>query len=224
MDYIVLADCQIFHDLSEQEIAELLSRISYKVNAYVKGEAVFHLMDDADRVAIILRGRVQVQKIFPGGGHMQVNIGGPGDMIGEAAVFSEQHKYPCELTALEDAELLLIERVEMLKLLQSNRTLLNNFITELSTATYQLQWRIELLSYTGIQQKIAFYLLSRSMQSGTSVVPIPDSITKWALSMNVSRTSLHRELRDMESRGIIAVSAPNITIQNKDALMRIMVK
>lgn len=222
MDYKVLADCQIFHGLSEKEISELLNRLSYKMNTYDKGEAVFHLMDDADHLAIILRGRVQVQKIFPGGGHMQVNIGGPGDMIGEAAVFSERHKYPCELTALEDAELLLIERDEMLKLLQSNQVLLNNFITELSTATYQLQWRIELLSYTGIQQKIAFYLLSHSMQSGQDTVPLPDSITKWALSMNVSRPSLHRELKDMENRGYITVSAPFVTILNKDALMTVM--
>ena len=126
------------------------------------------------------------------------------------------------LTEKEIAELLLIERDEMLKLLQSNRVLLNNFITELSTATYQLQWRIELLSYTGIQQKIAFYLLSHSMQSRQDTVPLPDSITKWALSMNVSRPSLHRELKDMENRGYITVSAPFVTILNKDALMKVM--
>lgn len=222
MDHKALAESRIFRGLTEKEIAELLDGISYKVITYDKGEAVFHLMDDAEQVAIILLGRVQVQKIFPGGGHMQVNIAGPGDMIGEAAVFSAQRKYPCELTALEDAELLLIERDEMLKLLQSNRGLLNNFIIELSTATYELQWRIELLSYTGIQQKIAFYLLSRSMQLGRDAVPIPDSITKWALSMNVSRPSLHRELKDMESHGIISVAAPIITIWNKDALINLL--
>ncbi|MBQ9328835.1 MAG: Crp/Fnr family transcriptional regulator [Solobacterium sp.] len=217
-----LASCAMFKGISPHEIEQYLNLISYRIETYEKGESVFHLMEDATHIAIILQGKVQIQKIFPSGKEMQVNMAMAGDMIGEAAVFSRQQKYPCELVALTHSELLLLERDEMLKLLHSDLRLLNNFISDLSTAAFQLQHRIELLSYSGIQQKIAFYLLSHSMRLNTAIVPIPESISKWALVMNVSRPSLHRELKDMEQHGLIKIAAPNIIILDTQALRAVL--
>lgn len=222
MDFSALSTCQLFEGLSAKEIEKLFTSVSYKVNRYEKDQPIFHLMDDADHVAIILRGSIQAQKIFPSGHAMQVTVGHCGDMLGQAAMFSAQRKYPVELTALESSELLMLDRANMLKLLHSDVRVLDAFLSELATATFQLQWRIELLSYSGIQQKIAFYLLSRSMQSGDPVVPIPGSITKWALSMNVSRPSLHRELRDLENQGLISIASPHITVLDPQALRKIL--
>ena len=73
-----------------------------------------------------------------------------------------------------------------------------------------------------MRRKIAFFLLSRSMQSGSSVVQIPGSITKWALSMNVSRPSLHRELKSLATRGILAIDSPEIRILDAPALRKIL--
>ena len=179
-------------------------------------------MDDANRVAIILQGSVQAQKIFPSGNSMQMTVGQQGDMLGQAAMFSAQRKYPVELTALEPSELMMLDRDNVLKLLHADVRVLDAFLSELATATFQLQWRIELLSYSGIQQKIAFFLLSRSMQSGSSVVQIPGSITKWALSMNVSRPSLHRELKSLATRGILSLESPEIRILDASALRKVL--
>ena len=40
-------------------------------------------------------------------------------------------------------------------------------------------------------------------QSGKRVIRIPDSVSNWAMVMNVSRSSLHRELKKMETDGVI---------------------
>lgn len=194
----------------------------YKISRYEKDQPIFHLMDDADRVAIILQGSVRAQKILPSGSSMQVTVGQQGDMLGQAAMFSVQRKYPVELTALEPSELMMLDRENVLKLLHADVRVLDAFLSELATATFQLQWHIELLSYSGIQQKIAFFLLSRSMQSGSSVVQIPGSITKWALSMNVSRPSLHREFKSLATRGILSLESPEIRILDAPALRKIL--
>ena len=222
MDFSTLSTCPLFEGLSVQEVEILFSSVRYKIKRYEKDQPIFHLMDDADRVAIILHGSAQAQKIFPGGNSMQVTVGRQGDMLGQAAMFSEQRKYPVELTALEPSELLMLDRENVLKLLHADDRVLDAFLSELGTAAFQLQWRIELLSYSGIRQKIAFFLLSRSMQSGSPVVRIPGSITKWALSINVSRPSLHRELRALENEGLISAAAPSITIRDPQALRRIL--
>lgn len=222
MDYTRLSTCQLFKDLSVKEIEKLFTSVRYKINRYEKDQPIFHLMDDAYRVAIILQGSVQAQKIFPSGNSMQMTVGQQGDVLGQAAMFSVQRKYPVELTALEPSELMMLDRENVLKLLHADVRVLDAFLSELATATFQLQWRIELLSYSGIQQKIAFFLLSRSMQSGCSVVQIPGSITKWALSMNVSRPSLHRELKSLAMRGILAIDSPEIRILDAPALRKIL--
>ena len=152
MDYKLLSTCQLFEGFSTKEIEKLFTFVSYKVNRYEKDQPIFHLMDDADHIVIILRGSVQVQKIFPSGNTMLVTVGHCGDMLGQAAIFSAQRKYPVELTALESSELLMLDRENMLKLLHADIRVLDAFLSELATATFQLQWRIELLSYSGIQQ------------------------------------------------------------------------
>lgn len=222
MDVSALSSCRLFSGFSENEIENLLGTVTFTIRHYEKDQPVFHLMDEADQVAIVLLGSIQAQKIFPSGNAMQMTVGQRGDMLGQAAMFSRQRRYPCELVALEPTELLMLDRANMLKLLHADVRLLNQFLSELATSTFQLQWRIELLSYSGIQQKVAFYLLSHAMQTGSQVVRIPGSITSWALNMNVSRPSLHRELRAMEERGLLSVSAPDITILDAQALRALL--
>ena len=102
--------------------------------------------------------------------------------------------------------------------------IMKNFMTELATATYMLQQRLELLSYSGIVQKAAFYLLIQARQSGKNVIRIPDSVSNWAMVMNVSRSSLHRELKKLETDGIITYDPPTIEIHDPEALQKVLSK
>ena len=85
-----------------------------------------------------------------------------------------------------------------------------------------LQQRVELLSYSGIAQKAAFWLLMQARQSGEDSVRIPESVSKWAMLMNVSRPSLHRELKKMEDEGMISYSPTVIRIMDQDALQAVL--
>jgi hypothetical protein len=85
-----------------------------------------------------------------------------------------------------------------------------------------LQQRLELLSYHGISQKAAFWLLTQARQTGSNQVRIPESVSKWAMLMNVSRPSLHRELKHLAEQGMIVYAPPIITIINADALQTVL--
>ena len=95
-------------------------------------------------------------------------------------------------------------------------------MTEIASATYMLQQRLELMSYNGIAQKAAFWLLMQERQSGMNTVRIPDSVSKWAMLMNVSRPSLHRELTRLEADGSISYSTPVIVIRDSEALQAVL--
>ena len=87
-----------------------------------------------------------------------------------------------------------------------------------------LQQRLELLSYSGIAQKAACFLLMQAQQSGNTVVRIPGSVSNWAMVMNVSRSSLHRELKKLEADGILSYAPPTIEILDSDALQNVLSK
>lgn len=223
-DYSVLEGSTLFQGLTAAALREALEAAPHHIQCYNKGETIFHLMEPAARAGVILEGRVEALKPFPNGSQINVSVRTPGEMIGPAAVFSRGRKYPCDIVAIDPVTVMMFRKEDLLKLMQANIRILENFTKEIATATYMLQQRLELLSYSGISQKAAFWLLMQARQSGKSRVRIPESISKWAMFMNVSRPSLHRELKRLEDQNIISYEPPVIEILNAEALQEVLNK
>ena len=224
MDYSVLEKSTLFSGVPTKELRDDLEAVPHHIQCYDKGEIVFHLMEDAKRIGVILEGLMQAQKPFPNGSQVNVSVRNPGEMIGPAAVFSRSQKYPCDVVSLEPSTIMMFRREDILLLLQKDLRIMKNFMAELATATYMLQQRLELLSYSGIAQKAAFYLLIQARQSGNNAIRIPESVSNWAMIMNVSRSSLHRELKKLEVDGIISYDPPTIKIHDPEALQNVLSK
>ena len=224
MDYSVLEKSTLFSGVPAKELRDDLEAVPHHIQCYDKGEIVFHLMEDANRIGVVLEGRVQAQKPFPNGSQINVSIRNPGELIGPAAVFSRSQKYPCDVVSLDPVTIMMFRREDILLLLQKDLRIMKNFMAELATATYMLQQRLELLSYSGIAQKAAFYLLINTRQSGKNVIRIPDSVSNWAMIMNVSRSSLHRELKKLEAEGIISYDPPTVKIHDPERLQSVLSK
>lgn len=224
MDYTVLEKNALFSGIPTKELCNDLNTVPHHIQRYDKGETIFHLMENASRIGIVLEGNVQAQKPFPNGSQINVSVRKVGELIGAAAAFSRSQKYPCDVVALESATIMFFLREDILLLLQKDLRIMKNFMTELATASYMLQQRLELMSYSGIAQKAAFYLLIQARQSGKNEIEIPGSVLNWAMVMNVSRSSLHRELKKLETDGLISYAPPVIVIHDFDALQNVLSK
>ena len=222
MDYSILEKSTLFQGVEANVLRGYLEETPHHIQCYDKEETIFHLMDPALRIGIILEGRVEAQKSFPNGSQVNVSIRIPGEIIGPAAVFSKSQRYPCDIVALEPATLMMLSKEDLLSLMQKDVKILQNFTTEIASATYMLQQRLELLSYSGIAQKAAFWLLMQVRQTGKTAVQIPDSMSRWALIMNVSRPSLHREMKKLEEEGIIRYERKNIYVLDPDGLQAVL--
>ena len=198
MDYTVLERSTLFRGIPSKSLREFLESVPHHIQCYDKDEIIFHLMEEADRIGIILEGRAEAQKPFPNGSQVNVSIRTPGEMIGPAAVFASSHRYPCDVMAIEPTTVMMFRR------------------------TYMLQQRLELLSYSGIAQKAAFYMLLQRRKTNSDRIQIPESITKWSMMMNVSRPSLHRELKRLETQGIIRYETHTIEILDPDSLQAVL--
>ena len=67
-------------------------------------------------------------------------------------------------------------------------------------------------------------ILSFNKRQRRAATDLPDSISNWAMIMNVSRSSLHRELKKLEANGVITYNPPNIEIHNFEALQNVLSK
>ena len=212
MDYTVLENSTLFRGVTAKDLRAYLEETPHHIQCYDKEETIFHLMDPALKIGIIL----------PNGSQVNVSVRIPGELIGPAAVFSKSQRYPCDIVALEPTTLMVFQKEDLLSLMQKDVRILQNFTTEIASATYMLQQRLELLSYNGIAQKAAFWLLMQIRQTGKTAVKIPDSMSNWAMIMNVSRPSLHREMKKLEEGGIIRYTGKTIEVLNPDELQSVL--
>ena len=191
MDYTILEKSALFSGIPTKELCDDLDAVPHHIQRYDKGETVFHLMEDANRIGFILEGIVQVQKLFPNGSQINVSVRRAGELIGPAAVFSKSQKYPCDVVALESATILFFQREDILLLLQKDLRIMKNFISELATASFMLQQRLELLSYNGIAQKARVAVLQwncakgriLSSDPGTAIRQKRDQDTQFGLKL-----------------------------------------
>ena len=221
MNYSVLENCPLFHGVPANELREDLAKTLFHIKHYDKGEIIFRLMEPATRIGIILEGSVEIQKYLPNGKQVNLSVVGEGKMIGAAAVFSKIMKYPCNIVALKSVNMMIFQKKDILGLMQKDARILENFATEIASAAYMMQLRLELFSYSGIVQKAAFWLLMHAKQGEKKSVTIP-SVSKWAMLMNVSRSSLHRELKRLEEQSVISYTPPVIEILDPDGLKKIL--
>ena len=88
MDYTILENSALFSGIPTKELCNVLNTVPHHIQRYDKGETIFHLMENASRIGIVLEGNVQAQKPFPNGSQINVSVRKAGELIGAAAAFS----------------------------------------------------------------------------------------------------------------------------------------
>lgn len=213
-----LIKCVLFKGLDEDDILSILDKINYKIVAYKKGDIIAIEGDDCNSVGIILKGVIEIQKLFPSGQITTINNFSGGNIFGESLVFTDRHTYPATISAMEDAEIMFIEREDIIKLAMLNAIILTNFVRVLSHRILMLNDRISNLSQDSIRKKIASFLLSKYRKHQNLTISIPYSRKKMAELLNVPRPSLSRELVKMKDDNLIDFDKNIIEIIDIDGL------
>jgi CRP-like cAMP-binding protein len=201
-----------------------MSKIDYKIIDASRNDLIFGPFEDAQYMGILLTGELYIERILPCGKNIPIFIKGPGDLFGEAAVFSDALTYPCNVYASKKSKVLLFSKNNVLKLLTLDNILLINLLSILANKALYLNNKIELLCFISIKQKIAYSILHDfNMCCKNETVCIPFSKKIWSETINVSRPSLYRELKLLESENIIKLNTGNlIQIINKEELRSII--
>ncbi len=218
----VLKKSVLFKDKEPDEIESLLIGISFRIESFTENDVIFSPIQNADKMGIILSGAVDVQKLFPTGKVVIIERKKNADLIAEASMFSRLDYYSDTFVACKPCEVLLITKNDLLKLFELDNTILLNYLEHVSNSTLILKNKIGILSLDSIRAKIAGYLIYDYKMNGSHMITLPFSKKEWAEYMDVSRTSLSRELRGLESEGILSFDKRTIEIKEMDGLKDIL--
>lgn len=218
----VLRKCAIFKNKRPDEIEKLLSNICFKTELFTENKVIFSPVQNADKMGIVLSGTVDIQKLFPTGKVVIIERKRESDMIAEASMFSRLDYYSDTIVACKPCEIMLITQSDLLALFRLDHTILLNFLEHVSNSTLILKNKIGILSLDSIRAKIAGYLIYDYKMNGSHVISLPFSKKEWAEYMDVSRTSLSRELRGLEFEGILSFDKRTIVIKELNRLEKIL--
>lgn len=220
-----LPQSPLFEGISAEELSGLLGKIRYTIRSYGVRESVFAPHQEADTVAVLLDGFVTEQKISVAGNAVNITRHDCCDLVAHALVFlPEGECYTASYCACKGCVALLLHRSQLLRLFELAPHIQKNFLACISKDYATLDKKVELLSLTSIREKIAFYLLHEADRLDSSKIRLDFSKKMWAEFLNVPRTSLARELRNMKERGVISFSGRSLAILDAEYLHALLGK
>lgn len=212
----------IFSSLSRQEMLEVESIAVAK--KYARGDMIYMDGDQGERLYVVHRGLVKVFRLSPNGKEQVIRVLGPGEFMGELALFS-----PATLTdnavALEEASLCLIEGTLIKDLMQKHPLIAFKVIEELSKRLESAENLIRDINLHPVEQRLAEALLrmvqeqEKGAGGGGGAIVLP--MTKGALASQLGMTqeTLSRKLSSFQEQGLIELQgARKIVIIDRDGL------
>jgi|YNPNPStandDraft_1061719.scaffolds.fasta_scaffold00506_26 CRP-like cAMP-binding protein len=204
------ANMDIMHQIAASPLFQGLSRGHYEELAMImleqlfrRGQIIFSEGDDADGFYLVLSGRVKVFKLSAEGKEQILHILGPGEPLGEVAVFAGKC-FPAHAEAMEESRLAFFPRDSFVDLIARNPSLAMNMLAVLSQRLRKFTALVEDLSLKEVPGRLAAYLLYLSERQGESTELLLD-ISKGQLAslLGTIPETLSRILARMSKRGLI---------------------
>lgn len=204
MNADLLFFCTLCREKSPEEIEKIRCTIDHKVKNYKRGELIASQGDRISDLYMLTRGKVKTEIISQSGLTVSVEEITAPYPLAAAFIFADNNRFPVEVTAMEDCEVILISKSSIEKQMAKCPGLLRGFMAFIANRVQFLLERLKIFSQKGIKAKIAYYILQRD-QSGT--FELGRSIASLAEYFGVERPSLSRAISEMAHDGIIEFEA-----------------
>lgn len=220
--YPILKNCALFRRIGETEFGHLMNCLGAQIRSYRADEYIFIAGDEVNSIGIVLCGVVEIMKENLAGNKHILAFLGPADMFAEGIVCTVKRISPVSVQVKEDAKILFIPYERIIKSCGNSCNfhidLIQNMMVVLGEKNVNLNRKLELLTLKGMREKIASYLMNEANERGSSMFQIMLNRTELADYLNVSRTSMCRELARMKEEGLIDYYGNSFKLINKELL------
>ena len=92
-----LKNNQFFRGVSDSRIEEILLELKYVSKTYSKDQVIANEGEICNSLGLVIDGIVEIQRIYSSGKHIVLKRMGPGEVFGEALIFSNKNEYPATI-------------------------------------------------------------------------------------------------------------------------------
>lgn len=218
----VLINNPLFRGITPEKLSANLEEISFHTRSYKKEEILARQGDVCNRLVILTKGSVRGEMIDYSGRLIKVEDIAAPRAIAPLFLFGEENRYPVEVTANEPTEVIEIPKTSVLELFRKNEQFLENYMNLSANYARTLSDKLFFMSFKTIRQKIASYLLRLYKQQQQLHITLDRSQQELSDYFGVSRPSLARELAHMQEDGLLTADRKQITILQKEELVRLI--
>ena len=208
----ILKEHFLFGGLSDQDLEKLLTQFSTR--SYKTGQYVFHQWDEADRLYVILSGKVSIEIITAEGKVVKITSLGPGSLFGEFALLDDLPR-SASVVISSDAILASLSAHVFQTLIDDQPSITKGLLKHLVKNIRNSNVELEGLVTFSLLQRTAKLLLRLSGMEGDQI-----KITQRQLGemLFASREKVNAKLKELEKQGAIRRKHRRIEILSRDKL------
>jgi len=194
------------------ELLNVLNKEEHKlVKGYqvAKNNVIFHEGDVCETIGIIISGKVDIISYSFEGKELLINSLKAGEIFGNNLIFSSEPVYRGDVIAQEKSVIAIINKENLVYLLQNNKDFLYLYLKAQSDKAKLLTSRIQLLSLVNAEERLFYYA------SKNDNVIVYKNVTTLAATIGVQRETLSRLLTSLIKRHLIKKEKGKITVLKK---------
>jgi CRP-like cAMP-binding protein len=218
-----LAAHPILRHLRREDLRQLAA--TARTARHPRGAVIFRKGDPGSSMMAVIRGRVKICAISPEGRELLLNIIGEGGIFGEIAILDGRPR-TADAVALEETDLLVLERDRFLPFLAGNPEALSCLLAALCQKLRQTSAHLEDALLREAPSRLASGLLRLAETFGRPVpggVKLDIRLSQQQIGnlVGASRESVNKQLGDWMRAGHVAMEGGSILIRDHTALEQI---
>ncbi|HUX95340.1 MAG TPA: Crp/Fnr family transcriptional regulator [Bacteroidales bacterium] len=217
MDYVSLSQALLFRGIQAGDVRIIVKNLPCKIRKFRAGSMIAQSGETVTSLMIVVNGIAKGEMVDYAGRVIKIeDIPAPG-ALASAFLFGNVNRFPVNVIALSDCEILIIEKADFLALMKRNDIILVNFLNMISNRSQFLSEKIKFLNFKTIKGKLAHFILQKSGTDGTSVT-LELTQNDLADFFGVTRPSVARAIGDMEAEGLIEAKGKKIRILDRERM------
>ncbi len=218
----VLVQCPLFRGLSQEKIEALMPCFTATVRSCGKGDILRTAGQAQTAIGLVLAGQVHIQQEDSSGNRLIIGIFNPGELFGEVSAFAGIGRWPNTVLASKDSHVLFIPIEKINRpcslVCDAHQALIRNLLEIIAGKAILMNNRISYLKRKGMREKLAAYLYDLYRQQDSDYLRLPLNREDLADFLNVSRSSMSREMGRMRDEGLIDFHRSALVIKDIPAI------
>ena len=219
--YAALRACRLWRAADDETVTALA--LQAKVERAAQGRVLASEGERADRLGVVVSGRIRVYHLAADGRTLTLETAGKGDAIAAVAALAGS-RYPATIDAASDAVIAWLPREAIFELIESRPQLVRAFVSDLANRVVNLTAVATSMSLD-VPSRLAAYLFQRGLSVGRTapeglIVTLGMTKADLASALGTVPETLSRALARLREEGVLEVRAREVVVKDVGALAR----